>query len=91
MNAGQRARLRQLSQLSVTQQATLEVMRAHGDLVRSPGGFWTWQGCPSQVKAGDNVPDWYVPKSTIDALFRRDLVVVTERLESGAPKRVRLK
>lgn len=57
-----------------------------GQLVRRPGGYWTYRGCPSRGK----VPEWYVGTNTVHALIMRGCVEVTERLARGDPCRVAL-
>ena len=41
-----------------------------GELVRWPGGFWTYPGCPCKPGYGVSVqvPDWWVSTHTITAL-----------------------
>jgi hypothetical protein len=49
-------------------------VRDLGELVRRPGGFWTYEGC--SLKGG--VPAWFVGVSVIRALERRRLIVVDD-------------
>lgn len=58
--------------LSPTMEEALARAQTHGgELVRLPGGFWTYPGCPVDKRG---VPTWWVTKGTIGALLLRELV-----------------
>ena len=42
-------------------------VRCNGTVIRLPGGFWTYQGCPW----GHRAPSFYIGTSTIQALVDR--------------------
>jgi len=67
--------------LSPAMQQALNFMRAHGRLVRWPGGFWTYPECPTtrvqQSRAGvHHVPEWFAGVKTLEALEARGLTVL---------------
>jgi hypothetical protein len=45
-----------------------------GQLVRRPGGFWTWPDC----REVGGVPEWYVTAHTINALVDRGLLTTPD-------------
>jgi hypothetical protein len=52
--------------LSNTQQVVVDTLQAKQQpLVRIPGGFWTYAGCPV---SGRGTPDWWVTWQTVRAL-----------------------
>ena len=54
--------------LSKTQQQVVDTLRRTGaPLVRVPGGFWTYQGCPV---SRPGIPEWWVSVPTVRALER---------------------
>jgi hypothetical protein len=54
---------------------TLAVAREHGgELIRLPGGFWTWRGC----EWSGSGPAWFANASTINALIDRGRLIVSE-------------
>lgn len=62
--------------LSPTMLATIAKANEHGGrLVRLPGGFWTYEGCPWNGSA----PEWSQGTSTIHALVTRGAAVYTDR------------
>lgn len=64
------------ARLSPTQREALEVVRTHGSLVRYRGGFWSWPDAPGRTSAdGVFIPKKSFGASTVDALWRRGLVV----------------
>lgn len=84
MNRGVKAKLRNMSKLSVTMAVGLaEAIERGGVLVYWAGGFWTVEGSPVKHvdSAGFRVPDWYITSGTVQALQRRDHVKVLELRE----------
>ena len=67
---------------SPTQLDVLAQLRKAGTkLVRWPGGFWTYDGCPSRtdlIDFGNEVPEWYTTLQTIRAMERRGWLVRTQ-------------
>ena len=70
----------------------LDVARAHGgELVRWPGGFWTWPFCPRDSNQPlFHVPSWHTSTHTIKAIVARGLMEPTEGGQ-GYYRRVRIK
>lgn len=57
-------------ELTLTMAACLERLRAHGELVRMPGGYWVRQG----VKFSGSYPaEAWDGTTTVEALVRRGL------------------
>jgi hypothetical protein len=79
------------ARLSPAQELALRFVAANGGrLVRLPGGFWTYPGCPVESRPyGDDVPTDYVRTNTVRALVVRGELVETEhrtsRTISGRP------
>jgi len=71
-------------------EALAAVGRRGGELVRRPGGYWTWPDCPPS-RPGAEAPEWHASTGTVRALEARGLVEVVERLPRGDAKRVRLR
>lgn len=76
--------------MSETQRLAVAFTREHGgSLVRLPGGFWTYPGCPTTTRSYGEVPDEYVRTSTVKSLIRLGVVDETEhrtsRTTTGAP------
>jgi hypothetical protein len=75
--------------LSPVMAAALQVAGEHGGtLVRRPGEFWTWPGCPEEEHNPDfqpySAPTWWVGTRTVDALIDRGLVRITgEQVSRG--------
>jgi hypothetical protein len=62
--------------MSATMTAALgEVGKHGGKLVRHPGGFWSYDGCPARW---DGLPTWWVDTGTVNALERRGRITFTE-------------
>lgn len=59
--------------LSPTQQKVVDTLRAHpgAPLVRIPGGFWTYKGCPLDERS---YPVWSVAVGTVRAMEQRGLL-----------------
>lgn len=73
-------------QLSKTMQDTLEKLRDNKELIRYPGGFWSWREV--ELKSSYNgrefmcmVPIWYCDVKTLHALQKRELVELDEKNE----------
>lgn len=59
--------------ISATQRGVLAKLGETGaNLVRLPGGFWTYEGCPVDARG---VPTWWVTWPTVRALERKGRVV----------------
>lgn len=69
-----------MAELSKTQQQVLRKLQDHAPavLVRRPGGFWTWDGCPADVRG---VPAWWVTVQTVRALERLGVLERTNRYQ----------
>jgi hypothetical protein len=62
-----------MPKLSPTQRITLETLHFHhANLIRKPGGFWTYSGCPVSA-AG--MPVWWITVGTVRALERMGVLV----------------
>lgn len=58
------------TEISALMAAALEMAQAHGGkLVRSAGGYWSWEGCPRQKHNG--LPVEYFGMRTIHGLVTR--------------------
>lgn len=67
-----------MSDLSPTMQEALDKARANGlVLVRRPGGFWTYKGCPQDETSRNGAPLWYTGTQTVKSLIARDLAKAT--------------
>jgi hypothetical protein len=64
-------------------QAALKMAHDHGDeLVRIPGGYWTWRGCPFN----GGVPQESFGTTTIEAIVTRGCLVYSEWKENARGK-----
>lgn len=64
--------------MTPSQQRALDLATTHGGLVRLPGGFWTYTGCPTTERRDVGfVPDVWVGTTTIQALVRRGALTHT--------------
>lgn len=64
--------------LSKTQADVVAKLTEHqAVLVRWPGGFWTYEGCPAKPgdARNDAVPEWWVTVQTVRALDRAGVLV----------------
>jgi hypothetical protein len=61
---------RKLRALSDDMVACLLAAQQHGKLIRLPGGFWTFDGCPRHVHNGE--PHVYFRPTTIMGLIARE-------------------
>lgn len=60
-----------LSSMMIT---AVEQMKAHGELIRYPGGFWSWR----DVEIKNEIPAWYCDVKTLRALGKRGIVNLDE-------------
>lgn len=74
-----------MTALSDTQREALALAADHGGtLVRLPGGFWTWDGCPVESRPWGDVPTEWARTNTVKALVKRGALVETEHRQSRA-------
>lgn len=73
--------------LSKTQLQVLRKLQEHAPaaLVRRAGGFWTWDGCPSDVRG---VPAWWVTVQTVRAMERQGVLQRANRLPEWCDDRI---
>jgi hypothetical protein len=63
--------------LSVTMAIAIGAVIEHGGkLIRHPGGYWSWPGCPRRQH--DGVPEAYFGSLTVHALVERGELEYTE-------------
>nr|DAJ91010.1 MAG TPA: hypothetical protein [Caudoviricetes sp.] len=60
--------------LSPTMMQVTEQMELHGELIRYPGGFWSWR----DVEIKRKIPAWYCDVKTLRALGKRGIVNLDE-------------
>lgn len=61
--------------ISETQQEVLRrLLRTGAALVRLPGGFWTYAGCPVREESYGAVPEWSVAVQTVRAMEHSGLL-----------------
>ena len=60
--------------LSPTMMRVAEQMESHGELIRYPGGFWSWR----DVEIKNEIPAWYCDVKTLRALGKRGIVNLDE-------------
>ena len=60
--------------LSPTMMQVTEQMELHGELIRYPGGFWSWR----DVEIKREIPVWYCDVKTLRALGKRGIVNLDE-------------
>ena len=60
--------------LSPTMMRVAEQMESHGELIRYPGGFWSWR----DVEIKNEIPAWYCDVKTLRALRKRGIVNLNE-------------
>lgn len=54
-------------------------MEVHGELIRYPGGFWSWRDVEKINHTEDyDVPAWYCDVKTLRALRKRGIVNLDE-------------
>ncbi len=63
--------------ISPTQQSVLSRLQPGLMMVRWPGGFWTFEGCPPKNPDRPDVPEWWVETQTIRAMTEAGLLVRT--------------
>lgn len=51
-------------------------MQEVGNLFRTNGGFWTYQGVKMVEYGMDTIPEWWVGKGTVDALITRGILTI---------------
>lgn len=61
----------------------IEQMEMHGEMIRYPGGFWSWKGVEIQhihfkCMEDYDVPSWYCDVKTLRALDKRGIVNLDE-------------
>lgn len=61
--------------LSAKMKETVQVMKAHGKLIRYNYGFWSWCGVEIDTH---NVPIWYCDVRTLRGLEKREVVILDE-------------
>ena len=64
--------------LSPTMINVVEQMKSHGELIRYPGGFWSWRGVEIKHMQDYDVPAWYCDIKTLRALGKRGIVSLDE-------------
>lgn len=85
--------------VSPDMQAVLDKMKEHGgEIIRRPGGYWTFEDMPEITRWGNTSYEWYAKTLTIRALADRGLIEPTRvakwgpwgyRLKEGLVKEVR--
>lgn len=69
--------------LSPTMMQVTEQMELHGELIRYPGGFWSWR----DVEIKREIPVWYCDVKTLRALGKRGIVNLDETKKICKPNR----
>ena len=64
--------------LSPTMINVVEQMKSHGELIRYPGGVWSWRGVEIKHMQDYDVPAWYCDIKTLRALGKRGIVSLDE-------------
>lgn len=54
--------------------AMREAINHGGELIRLPGAYWTWEGCPVRY---DGRPNWWADAVTVKALVTRGALEYT--------------
>lgn len=66
------------TKLTPIQQQLIAKIREHGSLVRFRGGFWSGPETPVVKSYDMDVPEWYFPTRTVQALIGQGVLTVTQ-------------